>query len=172
MRDVDLLLRSVMTPTMPPGLTRAQARAKRPVFVDRSGRRIRAARALTVAGVGLILAYVALVVASFFGVPTIVSPLLPHPPGVQAVAPVPTPSTTPPSPRASPPAAEAAPADPPAASTPPSASQTPEPVPAGAPVTAPSPTPTSPGNGQSSSEHGKSATAPGKSRTPTPPAKP
>jgi len=159
-----------MPPTVPPALTRAQARAKRPVFVDRSGRRMRIARAVTLSGVGLIFAYVAIVIASFFGVPTIVSPLLPHPPVVQAVAPVPTPSATP-SPRPSP-IAELLPADRPAASTPLNVSQTPGPAPSAAPVAAPAPTPSSPGNSQSTSEHGKSASAPGQSTTPTPPAKP
>jgi hypothetical protein len=153
---------------------RAQAKAKpaRAVFVDGSGRRVRAVRALALTGVAVVCAYVGLVIASFFGVPSIVSPMLPpaqadkaavSEPAHHAVRRTPTLSSTPEATGGATPSAAAAPVAATGAAAYPA--QAPAATPAPTPVATPTPTPTA-------SAHGKSSTAPGKADPPTHPTKP
>jgi hypothetical protein len=169
-----------MGPTTPaPALTRAAARSRSvatnpvptrdrtPVFVDKSGRRVRMVRAFALAGVAIVVAYIGLVIASLVGVPSIVSPLLPQPAAQVAVT-TPTPSAVRPTPVPSP-TADASPTDD-AEET----ASTTSPGPA-SPAPAPSPAPsetTPPTNGSSETERGKSAAAPGQTKAPTPPTRP
>jgi hypothetical protein len=153
---------------------RAQAKAKpaRAVFVDGSGHRVRAVRALALTGVAVVCAYVGLVIASLFGVPSIVSPVLPPAqaekaavgePAHHAATRTPTPSSTPEATRGATPSTPAAPVPSTAVAAYPSQAPAATPVPT--PVATPTPTPTA-------SAHGKSSTAPGKADPPTHPAKP
>jgi hypothetical protein len=146
------------------------------VFVDGSGRRVRAVRALALTGVAVVCAYVGLVIASLFGVPSIVSPVLPPAqaekaavgePAHHAATRTPTPSSTPEATRG---ATGGATPSTPAAPVPSTAvaaypAQAPAATPVPTPGATPTPTPTA-------SAHGKSSTAPGKADPPTHPAKP
>lgn len=150
---------------------RTRSRGVTPVFVDRSGRRLRRPRIALFAGIGLAAAYVVLIVVSLFGVPTVVSPMLAVPSHPQGATSSPTAK-----PSASPggsakPTPEVISPQQAAATT--STATRPSPA-ASAPATSapkPTPSPTSSTPGSSGSAPGQSTTSPGKGPTarPTPP---
>lgn len=150
-----------------------------PVFVDRTGRRVRRVRAAAAAGVTAFGLSLGLVVASMLGVPTVVSPLLPALPVPSTEAPASSPlgDVTPAPPPPPPPSTTDETADVTTdadteASTPTSAVP-PAPAPTPAPAPAQATAETAPGNAPPVDERGSSADAPGRTRTaPTPPTGP
>ncbi|MBW9095371.1 hypothetical protein JNB62_16940 [Microbacterium jejuense] len=146
-----------------------------PVFVDRSGRRVRRIRVAAIAGVTALGLSLGLVVVSVLGVPTVVSPLLPsRAPAADASSPVaPQPQASTPAPAPEPsanPRDGSRDADADASATPDAAVE-----PARAAATAPSPIATeaaTPGNAPPVADRGNSEAAPGRANAPTEPAKP
>jgi len=158
--------------------------ARGPVFVDASGRRLRRIQLTGLGVVGLVAAYVILVLAAFIGGSGVSAPFLPLP---AAAGPRETPSSPPPvdpragltgpaipvvenSPAAVPLPASAVTAVPPVAgpAVVPAAPAAPAPAPAAAPVPAPAPAaPAAAGTaaGSGATAPGSSGTAPGSSGT-------
>ncbi|TQJ61365.1 hypothetical protein FBY30_3657 [Arthrobacter sp. SLBN-83] len=155
--------------------------ARGPVFVDASGRRLRRIQLIGLGVVGLVAAYVILVLAAFIGGSGVSAPFLPLP---AAAGPRETPSSPPPvdpragltgpaipvveqSPAAVPLPASAVTAVPPVAgpAVVPAAPAAPAPAPAAAPVPAPAPAAAGTAAASGATAPGSSGTAPGSSGT-------
>ncbi|MFF1383501.1 hypothetical protein ACFVWT_08050 [Arthrobacter sp. NPDC058288] len=160
------------------------AQPRGPVFVDASGRRLRLVKLLGLGSLGLVAAYVVLLVVAFVGGPNVAAPYLPLParPAAPAAQDIP-PSQSAPTSTAAAPAPQAVPAEPAGQAAfqapviaPPAVPVTP---PAGATgsatevqKTAPSAPATVPAPATEPTAPGKSGTAPGQAARPSTPPQP